>query len=142
MGSLTGSRVAGALARCIILDMCQNCQRGWLDHSLLRDACAPVVLSWIDNLYVVAKSVSSVVHILEGIEDFLSQKWSLVFKPSSRALITPAGSRAVSEKPLKWPLVQSFKVLGHMLQRNAGIAVDWQDSKHKLWGAFWANPGS
>jgi len=71
----------------------------------------------------------------------LEEKWNLSIKPSSRSCMAATGSVDQPTSP-KWPLCNTFQVLGHVLQNSGSIRACWRRTKALMWKAFWANPGS
>ena len=141
VGSITGCRLAGALAVAIMSESIVACQDSWKVHSILPDVSCCVFLCWVDNMFAAAKTLAGSISILESIESHLARKWGLQIKPSSRSCIVPEGSLARPDDPEKWPLVECLLVLGHVLQRNSGISEDWQRVRKNLWKGFWSNAG-
>ena len=70
---------------------------------------------WVDNIYSAGDCLNGAISILEDFESQLATKWSMKIKASSRSCAVAAGSRDAPEHPVKWPLVKSFKVLGHIV---------------------------
>ena len=52
------------------------------------------------------------------------------------------GSDAQPADPVRWPLRSSLNILGHIVQNDGGIRVDWNSTKKALWRCFWKNCGS
>ena len=122
IGGLTGSRTAGMFGRVpvesIMVERCNVWQQwGYRAGENILSVC-----SYVDNLFSASSSLHGAVSILEDFEQQLEAKWSLKIKPSSRSCMLAAGSQ-VQSTSLKWPLCNSFLVLGHVLQENGSITA-------------------
>ena len=68
--------------------------------------------------------------------------WHMNIKASSRSCMTSAGNVEVPGDPLRWPLVDNFVVLGHIIESSGSIRPCWSKCRTSMWKSFWANPGS
>jgi hypothetical protein len=144
LGAITGTRVAGTLARVPVRAVV-----GGLRHKM--QACAfkagefrPPVLSWVGNLFFVASSASAAVEFFTCIETGF-KKWGLGIKDVSRALLaqaTTGGQGGQCGVSGRWDVVSSCPCLGHSLDANGGIASCWRKAKRAAWRAFWGNCGA
>ena len=80
--------------------------------------------------------------ILEDFEGQLQRQWRMAIKAASRSCTVAYGSAELSPDLQKWPMTESFEVLGHTVQSNGSIRACWSKTKRGLWRAFWSNPGS
>ena len=96
--------------------------------------------TYVDNVYVAAKSCYAASAILDDASMFLSAQWNLVFKPSSRLVMAPSGCQDVDvTDDSKWPVVSEMEVLGHRLQNDCGIEFCFRTTCQSAWKAFFAN---
>ena len=42
----------------------------------------------------------------------------------------------------RWPLKDSFVVLGHILEPTGSIRACWKRTRASMWRAYWSNPGA
>ena len=78
--------------------------------------------------------------MLEDIENALETRWRLSFKPGSTGVMCCRG--LVFHGSQKWPRLEHFNVLGHLIQDDGGIRADWQRVQCGMWASFWSNSGS
>ena len=120
VGSLTGSSLAGIFGHVIICDMIVHLAPklsplGW------GNGDAKLTLSiWVDNMYAYAHTVTHALSILDRCEEFLSRRWSLKIKPSSKCILV-AKNGDKSCIPDDWTWEESMLILGHSVCSNAGI---------------------
>ena len=139
-GSLTGSRVAGALGRIPLLSVANARSAHWERLGYKINGAALTVAFYVDNMYSLAHSAADAVSILEDLEQHLLSDWSLRIKPSSRSVCVPRGGQMhESHDESKWPVLQHFPVLGHVLDASGSSWPCWQATKTKMWRAFFAN---
>ena len=146
IGGLTGSRIAGVLARIPVESIFAERAHIWKQWGFRYDCegssrllCA---MSYIDNLFSVSKSPTGAIAILEDMEECLCERWSLKIKPDSRSYIVAAGSDQSAADEAKWPRRAAFHALGHIVQDNGSFFECWSRTKKQMWGAFWANAGT
>ena len=51
-----------------------------------------------------------------------------------------AGNVEVPTEAQRWPMNDTFLVLGHLLQPTGSIRACWSRTKAVMWKAFWTNP--
>ena len=149
IGGLTGSRVAGCMARIPVESIFVDRSLMWrqwgfaLDGpGLTRDSphCRVFCMaSWVDNLFAVSDQLLHAIWLLEDFALQLKLKWGLEIKPSSRSCMVSAGSASSSPDPARWPQVQTFDVLGHKLDDTGGIRACWIATRKAMWRSFWGN---
>ena len=98
--------------------------------------------TWVDNLFSASDSLDGAIAILEDFESHLNMEWQMRIKPSSRCCMVAAGSLQVPADPRRWPIRDTFVVLGHILQSTGSIRACWSRSRAAMWKSFWANPGA
>jgi hypothetical protein len=147
VGGLTGSRVAGMLARIPVESCLADRAAFWRKWGfrISGDGDAGIVLccaTYIDNCFAVSRTPAGAVAILEDLEESLWSRRNLTMKPSSRSYVEAlGGSRGVLDEA-KWPRQDTFNVLGHSLQHTGSVRHDWVKTRRQMWGAFWANSGA
>ena len=140
-GSLTGSRVAGTLARVPVESTILERHAYWQRWGFLCDRGTLTVSTYVDNLYSVSRSLEGAIGILDDFAEVLASHWGLRIKPSSRLCLV---ARGLDEKPASplWSLCSEFPVLGHILQDNGYVNTCFHNTSHKMWRAFFANSGA
>ena len=140
-GTLTGSRLAGALGRLIVADVLGEMER------LGRLPCWNVgwevgFAAWVDNLYTPAMSAANAMAKIDEFEELLQRRWRLSFKPSSK-LVTVNGPPS-TQRPTthgSWSYVDEFPVLGHVIEADGACGADVSAAIGKAWRGFWASCG-
>ena len=116
IGGLTGSRTAGLLGRVPVEPVIADRHEHWRRSGFHADSTTLCVCTWVDNLFSVSDTLLGAIGILEDFEDQLMHKWRLSIKASSRACMFAAGCSDLPDNSTKWPLVDYFPILGHVLQ--------------------------
>ena len=98
--------------------------------------------SWVDNLFSASDSLAGAIYILEDFETELCMQWGMQIKTSSRCCMVAEGNQEVPLDIDRWPMVDTFVVLGHAIQSNGSIRACWARARNSMWKAFWANPGA
>ena len=142
VGGLTGSRIAGFLGRIPVEAIIADRHPHWRRHGFHANQVALCMCTWVDNLFSASASLQGAIYILEDFEAQLHLHWKMDIKPSSRCCMVAAGCKEVPANNGRWPLKDSFLVLGHMLQSTGSIRACWSRSRASMWRAFWANPGA
>ena len=140
-GSLTGSRVAGQLGNFIVYDSVDGVSAE-LSHRGFPTDSGPVSLAtWVDNLFSFSRTIANAVEILLIVERVLVSRWNLAIKQGSRAVVCSAGNMGVPYSP-EWPILESVKILGHIVSGTGSINDDWKECSRMLWASFWRNNGN
>ena len=71
----------------------------------------------------------------------LHRLWGMAIKETSRSCMVAAGG-ATEQDTTKWPLVNTFLVLGHLIHRDGSIRPCWARARSAMWRAFWGNAAS
>ena len=122
IGSLTGSGFAGKAARVLIQHACCVREPYWRFYGFDTPTGCLTMSTFVDNLFVAGRACNAVSKIFDDAEEFLNTEWGLRIKPSSRLILAPRGAADVSVSDAqKWPVVESMKVLGHILQHDGGV---------------------
>jgi len=74
-GTLTGTRVAGVLGRCVIVGETKQRERHWRPFGFVAGANILTHGTWADNLFTVSNSIDNAIYIQEDIEKYIGQKW-------------------------------------------------------------------
>ena len=135
VGGLTGSRIAGALARLPILDLVHAHHSKWMKLGFQRSIS---IAAWIDNLYAAGDTPHKAVSILVEAEEYLKSKWNLSIKPSSRAFLPVQGNRQCFSAD-GWKHVNTFPCLGHTLEPSGSVDTCFRNVVCACWRALWRN---
>ena len=142
IGGLTGSRVAGFLGRVPVEAIISERTPHWRKWGFSTGRISLCMSTWVDNLFSVSSSLPGALAILEDFETFLQRDWRMKIKDKSRSCIVAQGCNDEPANAARWPLLQTFEVLGHTLQSSGSIRACWSKTKRSMWYAFWSNPGS
>ena len=140
IGGLTGSRTAGMLGRIPVESTIAERHTHWRKHGFAAGSNVLCICTYVDNLFSASKTLDGAISILEDFETHLNEKWDLRIKQNSRACMVAAGALPLQSE--KWPCVNQFNALGHLLTMNGSIRPCWLRTKRSMWKAFWGNPGS
>ena len=138
-GSLTGSRVAGAMGRVPVESTIRDRHFAWKRHGFKAGTHTLTVATYVDNIYSAGASLHDAIAILEDFEAHLQTHWGLRIKPSSRMCLVPRGNHELPRNDGKWPLHAEFTALGHTLQDNGSTQMCWQNTAKAMWRAFFGN---
>ena len=139
-GSLTGSRVASAMARVPILDLIYSNVKQLLPHALSIGSWCALCATYVDNIVFLLSSIESVPVVSSICESYLSQKWGQTIKPSSKQALLFKGTCAPQARD--WEFCSSMRVLGIMVSVSGSTASDYAKVTRALWSSFWANAGA
>eukprot|EP00959_Pyramimonas_sp_CCMP1952_P334685 7008680-Pyramimonas_sp.AAC.1 len=81
-GSLTGSRVAGAMGRVPVESTIRERHQVWPRHGFQAAGCRLTVATYVDNIFSAGASLNVAINILEDFEAQLESVWDLKIKPS------------------------------------------------------------
>ena len=95
--------------------------------------------SYIDNLYTTGTGVSSSTAAMEMILAHLRDVWVLFAKPGSKEVLPCRGCSDMEPVGSDWAVRSSMKVLGWLIQNDAGTDEAWALSETNKWRAFWDN---
>ena len=130
IGGLTGSRVAGVLARIPVESTFVErapVWRKWGFPVQMKDGiwASLCCASYIDNCFAVSRTPAGAISILEDLENELRDKWELTMKPTSRSFVEAKGGKRGALDEQKWPKQETFNVLGHWLQDSGSVRACW-----------------
>ena len=89
MGGLTGSRIAGCLARIPVELMLSEMAAKWLPCGFVQSI---TVCSWIDNLVAFSNTIGGAIGMLEDCREYLQKQWGLELKHGSTEYLTVWGN--------------------------------------------------
>ena len=133
VGGLTGSHVAGALARVCVEETFHHFKDSWMTYGFQKRAIAG---AWVDNIYVISDSPHKAIHILNQAESHLISNWSLHFKPSSKSIMPVRGCEQACTDP-GYRVVTRFDALGHVLLSTGSCHVCFDETLKSAWKQFW-----
>jgi len=139
IGALTGSRTAGAIARIPVIDAMTQCASRILRFSFNLHGATIPVMTWVDNLFWIGRSVRTATGTINHIGQVLETKWGLKLKPSSKIALIPPGTQDKLGDITGWAFATSFPCLGHHIDANGGIRTCFEAATRAAWRAFWAN---
>ena len=135
-GGLTGSRVAGSLARIPIEQTIADVAKIAGNQGFLAGSLRLTLASYVDNIFVLGKDGPSAVLIADKFEELLAVRWKQTIKPSSREIMVPKGALVGRVNVKRWKLVESMKVLGMSVQHNAETDQSWKETERAALGIF------
>ena len=139
IGGLTGSRVAGALARYPVESTMQALEPALRRWQFQAAHVQIMLAAYIDNMYAFSSSVFGATAILEAVEDHIKDKWSLRFKDSSREVMPAAENPCLQTCEPHWAVVSKMDVLGACVQNDNGTDKALAKLRSRLRAAFWRN---
>jgi hypothetical protein len=142
IGGMTGSRTAGFLGRIPVEAIIEDRLGHWKPYGFQTGSSPLCMCTWVDNLFSASESLSGAIYILEDFEKQLQQHWHMNIKQSSRCCMVSDGNSDTPDDKDRWPLVDTFIVLGHAIQSNGSIRACWSRARSSMWKSFWANPGA
>jgi hypothetical protein len=142
VGGMTGSRTAGFLGRIPVEAIIADRLPHWRSHGFQTSSSPLCLCTWVDNLFSASDSLAVATYILDDFELQLQHQWHMKIKDSSRCCMVADGNVDVPDNIDRWPLVDTFIVLGHSVQSNGSIRACWSQARSSMWKAFWANPGA
>ena len=141
-GTMTGTRVAGAMGECIILDLMSTIPYMLGIEGFCYGSEALVLASWVDNIYTVASSSMQAIANLEIFERALESKWKLRFKPSSKLVTSCSGVSDLRGGHREgWTYVRTYPVLGCHVRCDGSHHDDLLLAERAAWTRFWLGPG-
>jgi hypothetical protein len=139
-GSLTGSRVAGALGRVPVEETLCRMGPHWKAMGFSLDGGRALsVATYVDNLFAVSTSLAQACRILDEFEAELATRWHLHIKPSSRSCIAAQGCAETTPNVERWPQTTEFRCLGHVVSHDGCSNPCFQNTQKLLWMSFFRN---
>ena len=140
-GSLTGSRVAGAMGRVPVESTIRDRHQEWARHGFQAGGHRLTVATYIDNIFSAGSSLTGAI-TLEDFAARLHSIWDFQIKPTSRSCLVPRGSMEAPCDIEKWPPSAGFFALGHTLQDSGSTQTRWQRTSRSMWNAYFGNCAS
>ena len=113
--------ILGMAAQVPIRHACLQHEHFWKQHGfeLPSGFCFLTMFTYVGNCLAAARSFHAVIEILDDSSNFLPTELGFRIKPSSRLVMAPQRCPDTSvNDPQKYPVVDSTKVLGHILQSD------------------------
>jgi len=140
VGSLTGSRTAGALARVPVEETMAAIRREAVPRGFPTGLESRLCYAtFVDNVFAVSESMGGAVANIELFESTLQQRWMLRIKPSSRTCMAVEGCDQLVADPTRWKQSDRFVALGDTISADGSAWADVFATKRLLWRAFFAN---
>lgn len=140
-GSLTGSRVAVALARVPLLECLKKLRSKLEPMGFPVSGGKLAIATYVDNMCAVSPIGSGAVAMLNLVEDALKSDWCLDIKDDSREFLVGKASPHTSSD-VRYKQVVQMKALGHVISHDGSCQADWQAAKRKMWRAFYGSCAS
>ena len=141
VGGLTGSRLAGSLARIPAEESASHINSCIKRHGYKVGNQRIGLALWVDNCFSFGNCLEGAIEIQEAFESRLVGEWDLGVKPSSRMCFRPAASCEVPPLPSKWPIVGTYPVLGHVISPSGAVRPAWDITIKQMWKCFFSNFG-
>jgi hypothetical protein len=72
----------------------------------------------------------------------LLSQWEQSVKQGSQQVLVMHGAHDDSTSSFDWQVCDNMSVLGHQIQNNGSVLMDFNMTKIKLWRSFWRNAGT
>lgn len=142
-GSLTGTRVAGALGP--TATTARELLAAKPSSGIRVEGGGVFALAvYVDNLYTLGTSAGAAAGLLREWASLLERKWALKLKASSLECIAPALNAVWRDPPgviEGCALVRSMNVLGHEPACDGDVAPCVVKTERALWRAYWRVSG-
>ena len=139
-GSITGSRIAGALARVPVLATLESLDTFLKARGIvLNEGSTLCIMTYVDNIFALGKDLRQSIEMCTKFEEVLAEQWGLVIKPDSRECLQPRG--ASQTPPVGWSLREHLKVLGHVISYDGSCKACIENVEAAITSAFWAQLG-
>jgi len=140
-GGLTGSRLAGALARIPAELSASNALPEIQRHGYKIGQDRIGIALWVDNCFSFGNCLGGAIEIQEAFEKSLADGWGLSVKEGSRSCLVASGSQEETPDESRWPQFAHYDVLGHTISNTGAIRASWLKCRAKMWASFYANFG-
>ena len=137
-GTLTGSKVAGAMSRIPVEHTLVTLHPSWAASGFRVGQHVLTAGSFVDNLFFLGRTSVAALRMAQEAEQMLATTWGLRIKPESRALLLPRGGIPPAD-PGSFPVVYQCPVLGHIVEGSGSTQADWDNTRKAAWRAFFAN---
>ena len=140
-GTLTGSRLAGQLGRIPVQDSLRKTLPTLSKLAWTFGDIVLVAATFVDNLFFTAPSLYRATKMADIVAEYLQEHWHQCMKPDSRQVLRLHASSADEAHSAGWEVLEQMTTLGIIIDSNGNISADFQQTKRKMWAAFWANAG-
>ena len=106
------------------------------------DDVALVAASFVDNVYFAGGSPYKATQMGDLFAQRLLSQWGQSVKQGSQQVLVMHGARDDSTSSFDWQVCDNMSVLGHQIQNNGSVLMDFNMTKIKLWRSFWRNAGT
>ena len=141
IGGITGSRVAGQLGRIPVLSTLSKISADLLKLCWKYEDMRLVASTFVDNTFFLGSTVFKATKMADLFGSVLLADWNQRIKPSSKQVLAPFGSSDLVAHDESWAVLDSMKVLGHILQSTGAVDADYDATGALLWRSFYANAG-
>ena len=141
IGGITGSRVAGQLGRIPVLASLRKISAELLKLCWTYDGMRLVASTFVDNTFFLGSTVFRATKMADLFGSTLLADWNQRIKPSSKQVLAPYGSPDLVPHDESWAVLDSMKVLGHIVQSTGAVGADYDATVALLWRSFYANAG-
>ena len=141
LGGLTGSRVAGQLGRIPVLASLHSLLDEFIDLCWTRAPVHLVASTFVDNVFFLGSSVYNATCMADLFEEVLRRDWKQSIKPSSKEVLPTFGNGEVIPHGPSWSVVESMVVLGHVVESNGAVNLDYASTARRMWASFYQNAG-
>ena len=139
IGTLTGSRIAGALGRVPVEATLRAIAPRVRRQCFRFENVALMGASFVDNVYFPARDLSSAHANAALFEQHLHDHWHQRIKPSSKSIMVCSGADMDDiENVLSdgWNVSQHDVVLGWEFFSSGSFRAAWDNLRHKLWRTY------
>ena len=107
----------------------------WEKHAFMGKL---IMSTWIDNFFVMARSLRGGMEVMQDAETYLRNRWNLSFKVSSKLVMLPK-DHAEEEDAEGWTCCIHVLVLGHIVEFDGNVALCVNRTLRSAWASFYAN---
>ena len=144
-GSLTGSRVAGAMARCPVAQTFEACSLRCKRWAFVDAHTGSHLqgMSYVDNLFAAGSSSANSIAIIREWARHLRTTWDLHLKRSSLEVLPARGSAVLSDDDRRgFAVVATMLIVGIRVADDGGWRAGWDDFHQKSWKCFFGSAGN
>jgi len=141
LGGITGSRVAGQCGRIPVLATLYDNLDELTELCWKQREVKLVASTFVDNVFFVGSSVYNATGMGDLFEESLRRNWNQAIKPSSKVVLPTFGNAEVIPHGPSWTVVDSMVVLGHTVEANGAVNMDYDASAKRMWASFYLNAG-
>ena len=135
LGSLTGSRTAGACGRIPWADATNTINNHFPTAVWKLHGHHIPLMTWIDNAFLAANTPQQGIYFFDHVEEYLQNVWDLTFKPSSKQILLPKGCEPYHPPP-PWTALNAIDCLGYILDSDGSTNTCWKKCTDKSLGSL------